>query len=71
MVEKVLQEEGHVRSKSELMRKLPKQVMRQTLTVILDYLEERGHIFTGPKGITWIKSDSKKLRKLLEDSVEV
>ena len=70
MIEKVLEKQGNVKSINELMRKLPKQVMRGTLHVVLDYLEERGHIYKGSKGITWIKSDSKKLRKLLESSME-
>ena len=70
MVEEVLKEAELAISKSELARRLPKQVMRQTLNLILSYLEEKGVIMTGSKGILWIHNDSQKMRKLLNSSVE-
>ena len=50
MVENVLKKADLVVSKNELLRRLPKQIMRQTLNVILNYLEEKGVIMTGKKG---------------------
>jgi len=69
MVEKVLQNADLIKSKAELQRRLPKQIMRQTLNVILNYLEEKGHIMIGTKGILWIRNDSPKMLKLLKQSV--
>ena len=71
MVEKVLQEADTVISKNELKRRLPTQVMHQTLTLILEYLEESGKIMIGEKGITWVQQDNPKLKKLLERGVRV
>jgi len=70
MVENTLKQGDLAISKNELMRRLPKQVMRQTLNVILSYLEEKGHIMIGEKGVLWIHNDSLKIQKLLKESVE-
>lgn len=70
-VEKVLQEADAVISKNELKRRLPTQIMHQTLSLILEYLEESGKILIGEKGISWIQQDNPKLRRLLERGVRV
>ena len=70
MVEGVLKEANLAISKSELIRRLPKQIMRQTLNVILNYLEEKGIIMTGEKGVLWIYNESPKMKKLLEKSID-
>ncbi|MDP3916913.1 MAG: hypothetical protein Q8Q42_01345 [Nanoarchaeota archaeon] len=69
-VEKVLKDAELAISKNELLRRLPKQIMRQTLNVILEYLEEKGMIFSGEKGILWIYNEDLKMKKLLENSVD-
>ena len=70
MVEKVLKNADLAISKNELLRRLPKQVMRQTLNVILNYLEEKGVIMIGSKGVLWIHNESPKMKKLLEKSID-
>jgi len=70
-VEKILQEADTVISKNELQRRLPTQIMHQTLSLILEYLEESGKILIGEKGISWIAQSSPKLKKLLERGVRV
>jgi len=71
MVEKVLKEADLAISKNELLRRLPKQIMRQTLNVILDYLEEKGMILVGSKGVLWIYNESPKLKKAIEKGREI
>ena len=71
MVEEVLKNANTAISKSELMRRLPKQVMRQTLLVILGYLEKRGMIMIGKKGLLWIYNPSPKLDKAIREGVEL
>lgn len=56
---------------SEIKTKLPKQVMHQTLNVILNYLWRAGKIIYGPRGIQWIYSEPEHLRKMFEDSLEI
>lgn len=70
-VEKILQEADTVISKNELKRRLPTQIMHQTLSLILEYLEESGKIFIGDKGITWIAQDNPNLKKLLLRGIRV
>lgn len=70
MIEKVLKEADLAISKNELLRRLPKQVMRQTLNVILDYLGERGLIMVGEKGILWIHNEDPKMKRLLDGSAD-
>ncbi len=71
IVEGTIQEADTVVSKSELKRKLPTQIMHQTLNLILEYLEDSGKIFVGEKGITWIYNENPKLKKLLSKAVRV
>lgn len=70
MVEEVLKNAEVAISKSELQRRLPKQIMRQTLNIILGYLEEKGVIMIGSKGVLWVHNKSPKMKKLLESSIE-
>jgi len=71
MVEKALQEAELVITREELKKKLPTQIMHQTLNVILEYLEERGLIIDGHKGILWAHNDSPKLREALARGTEL
>ena len=68
MVEEVLKKANLAISKNELMRRLPRQVMRPTLNVILGYLEKKGMIMIGKKGILWIYNESPKINKLIQTS---
>ena len=56
---------------SELKKKLPRQVMHQTLKIILEYLWKSGKIIYGPKGVQWIYSEPEHLKKMMEGSLEV
>jgi hypothetical protein len=71
IVEKIIQESDTVVSKAELKRRLPTQIMHQTLNLILEYLENSGKIMIGSKGITWINNPSPKLKALLKNAVRV
>ncbi len=72
MVEDFLKENRDLPIKiSELKRKLPKQVMHQTLKIILEYLFKSGKIIYGPKGIQWIYSEPDHIRKMMENSLEI
>lgn len=71
VVEKTLQEADTVITKSELKRRLPTQIMHQTLNLILEYLEKSGKILIGSKGITWTYNDNQKLKSLLSKAVRV
>mgnify|MGYP001566603087 CR=1 FL=1 len=71
MVEKVLKEAETTLTREELKKRLPVQVMHQTLNVILNYLEQRGLILDGHKGILWTYNDSPKLREAISRGTEI
>ena len=72
MVEEFLEKNRDLPIKSsELKNKLPRQVMHQTLKIILGYLWKSGKIIYGPKGIQWIYSEPEHLKKMMQDSLEV
>ncbi|MBU3907425.1 MAG: hypothetical protein KKA64_04215, partial [Nanoarchaeota archaeon] len=63
MVEKVLQNADTTIDREEIKRRLPTKIMHQTLNLTLKYLEEKGLIVDGHKGVLWVYNPSKKLRK--------
>lgn len=72
MVEDFLKEHRDMPiSLAELRKKLPRQVMHQTLKLILEYLWKSGKIIYGPKGVQWIYSEPEHLRGMMEDTLEV
>ncbi len=56
---------------SELKKKLPKQVMHQTLKIVLEYLFRSGKIIYGPKGVQWIYSEPEHIKKMMNGSLEI
>ena len=64
MVEDVLRNSEVAISKNELLRRLPRQVMRQTLNVILEYLEGKGAIVIRSKGVLWVYNKNPKMKKV-------
>ena len=67
-VEEVIRKGRNPLSKNEIDRKLNKKIMRSTLNVILEYLEDSGKIAVLKEGIIWIYKDdiSKKLKEKLK-----
>ena len=66
MVEKTIQEAYEPLSIAELKRRLKTKIMDQTLRLILSYLEDKGSIYIGKKGISWIENNDPKFLKMLE-----
>ena len=71
MVEKVLKEAETTLTREEIKEKLPTKIMHQTLNVILNYLEQRGLIIDGHKGVLWTHNDSPKLREAISQGTEI
>ena len=72
MVEEFL--EGHQDlpiSFNDLTKKLPRQVMRPTLQIVLEYLWKSGKIIFGPRGIQWIYVEPEHLKKMMKGSLEI
>ena len=71
MVEKVLKDAEITLTREEIKEKLPIQIMHQTLNVILEYMEQRGLILDGHKGVLWTHNDSSKLREAISRGTEL
>jgi len=72
MVEEFLEKNQEVPiSFNDLTKKLPKQVMRPTLQIILEYLWKSGKIIFGPRGIQWIYVEPEHLSKMMKNSLEI
>jgi len=70
-VEKTLKNAELVLTKEEIKRRLPMKIMHQTLNLILNYLEERGIVLQGDKGVLWIYTPSEELNKRIEQGMEI
>ena len=71
MVEKVLKEAETTLTREEIKKRLPVQVMHQTLNLILEYLEKRGLLLDGHKGILWTHNDNPKLLEAIKRGTEI
>ncbi|MBU3896609.1 MAG: hypothetical protein KJ697_01605 [Nanoarchaeota archaeon] len=68
MVEEAIQNADDPISIEGLKRKLKTKVMDQTLRVVLAYLENKGDILIGEKGIMWIRNDSPEFLKMIKNA---
>jgi len=66
MVEDTLRKQDGPVSLEGLKRVLPKKVMDQSLRIILAYLESKGSILIGTKGISWIANDNPKFLRMIK-----
>lgn len=67
MVERTLKKKHYLKSRDQLFIELPKQVMFQTISTILQYLEESHKITLNKDGsILWIFRDSAKIKARLK-----
>lgn len=70
-VEKAIKDADVALSIEGLKRALPTKIMDQTLRLILTYLEDRGSILIGEKGIVWTENNDPRFLKLIEKAIEV
>jgi len=66
MVEDTLRNQEGPVSMEALKRALPRKVMDQSLRIILAYLENKGSIVLGPKGISWIENTDPKFLQMIK-----
>jgi len=64
MVEETLKKSGEVITIPELKRILPKQIMHQTLMIIIDYLEYSGKIVVDDNKVLWAFKPQSKLKTM-------
>ena len=70
MIEDAIKNAKDYPKRTELWKKLPKKVMYQTYKIVVDYLiDSRKVMLTKDDKLVWIFADSKKLKKLIDESV--
>ena len=71
MVEKTINQYSQEYTKYQLWKKLPKKMMYQTYTVILDYLEDSGKIIIDNEGYLIWAHDPAGIQKILSRGVKL
>lgn len=71
LVEEILKEAKEPLSRYELLKRAGNRIMRPTLDVIIEYLEKRYMIMDTSKGILWVYTPHAKMKRLIQESVEV
>jgi hypothetical protein len=67
MVERSIKKRQYLKSRNQLFSKLPKQVIPQTLSTILQYLDESKKVTLNEDGsFVWTFLDSSKIKKRLK-----
>ena len=71
-VEEVLKDAGVPLNREQIKKRLKKKIMHQTLNVIIEYLEQRGMVLDGRKGVLWVyDNNSPGLLKAERTGLEV
>ncbi len=68
MVEDTLRNLDEPVSIEGLKRALPRKIMDQSLRLILAYLESKGSILIGEKGISWIENSDPRFIEMIKKS---
>ncbi len=69
-VEEVLKEAQYPLTRYQILKKLENKVMKQTLNVVIEYLEARGMVLDGERGIIWTYMPANKLKKRISKGLE-
>ncbi len=70
-VEKIIKESQLPLTRYKIIKKLNNKVMKSTLNVIISYLDNRGLILDGSKGIIWTFQFKDKLKERIKDGLVV
>lgn len=70
-VEKIIKESELPLTRYKIIKKLNKKVMKPTLNVIIAYLDKRGLILDGSKGIIWTFQSKDNIKKRVKDGLDV
>ena len=70
-VENVIKNSELPLSRYKILKKLNNKIMKQTLNVIIDYLDSKGIIYDGTKGIIWTYQEKNKLYKRINRGLEL
>lgn len=70
-IEEEIREAETALTRSQLLARLENRVMRSTLNVALEYMEQRGLILETKNGFIWTFNPNRKLAEAEENALEV
>jgi len=70
-VEDIIKKSELPLTRYKIIKKLKNKVMKQTLNVVIDYLDNRGVILDGKKGIIWTYQPRNELKERIKKGLEV
>ena len=70
LVEQALKDAKEPVSRYQILKRLNNRVMPQTLNSIIDYLDERGMVFNGKKGVVWVYRPGSEIEKRIREGLE-
>jgi len=70
-VEEVIKNAKLPLTRYQIIKKLKNKIMKQTLNVIIDYLDNKGIIFDSKKGIFWTYQPKEKLDKRIKNGLNL
>ncbi len=70
-VEDIIKKSELPLTRYRILKQLKNKVMKQTLNVIIDYLDNRSVIYDGKKGIIWAYQPGNQLNKRINKGLEI
>ncbi len=70
-VENIIKQSDLPLTRYKIIKKLKNKVMKQTLNVVVDYLDDRGIIYDSKKGIIWTYQPKNELKERIKKGLEV
>jgi hypothetical protein len=70
-VEDIIKQSELPLTRYKIIKKLKNKIMKQTLNVVIDYLDNRGVIYDSKKGIIWTYQPKKELKERIMKGLEV
>lgn len=70
-VEEIIKNSEMPLTRYKILKKLKNKIMKQTLNVVISYLDDKGIIYDSKKGIFWTYQSKEKLEKRIKGGLSV
>ncbi|MFA7709161.1 MAG: hypothetical protein WCX82_03430 [archaeon] len=70
-VEEIIKNSEMPLTRYKILKKLKNKIMKQTLNVVISYLDDKGIIYDSKKGILWTYQPKEKLEKRIKVGLSV
>lgn len=70
-VEEIIKKAEIPLTRYKIHKKLKNKIMKQTINVVIDYLDDKGIIYDSKKGIFWTYQPKEKLEQRIKNGLKV